>query len=433
MILDAFKFTNSLFVGNVSKFLIVVFPMFILQFLVYLVFTSVPGNEFGTTTSIAAQGQQLIINLISLYAMPLCILLIDDIHKERSRPISNYFTHALFLFFRIFFISLITVFSIVFGLILFIFFNQVLASLNRVVHGKVLHMDKKRTVLVTLDEVEGGISELVRVVVSLLGRKGFGVLIGEGIVVGAHPTGNGFVKTVGRGVLAQMCFTVVRRGISVFLQSFGEGDRDHGAGAGAQVLAAQEGFDRPIGVHLDGAGRGPGPAAPAVQGHAQSPLDRLAAALAMSVPLGLPVDQLRTDLHFLGVDIRLGCLVEVLHEDVVAVGSHLRRQVIDHRVGDRTQLRVRGSSPGPVRPGVGRDARRLAVAVGDPVETVGKLSERNRAAGDPAGAPVVAVPDGDVAFGIGRDRDFGEPARAGPPDLQLGGPVEHQSDRLAGL
>jgi len=120
MILDAFKFTNSLFVGNVSKFLIVVSPMFILQFLVYLVFTLVPGNEFGTTTSIAAQGQQLIINLISLYAMPLCILLIDDIHKERSRPISNYFTHALFFFFRILFISFITVFAIVFGLIFFI-------------------------------------------------------------------------------------------------------------------------------------------------------------------------------------------------------------------------------------------------------------------------------------------------------------------------
>ena len=216
-------------------------------------------------------------------------------------------------------------------------------------------------------------------------------------------------------------------------ESFGKGDRDHGAGAGAQVLAAQEGFDRPVGMHFDGAGRGPGTAAPAVQGHAQPSLDRLSSALAMGVPLGLPVDQLRTDLHLLGVDIRLGRLVEVLHEDVVAVGSHLRRQVVDHRVGDRTQLRVRGSSPGPVRPGVGRDARRLAVAVGDPVEAVGELPERNRRAGNPAGAPVVAVPDSDVAFGIGRDRDFGEPARTGSPDLQLGGPVEHQPDRFAGL
>ena len=120
MILDAFKFTNNLFVGNVSKFLIVVFPTFVLQFFVYLAFASVPGNEFGTTTSLAANGQQLLINLISLYTLPLCILLIDDIHNERSRSILSYFTHALFFFFRILFISLITMFAIVFGILLFI-------------------------------------------------------------------------------------------------------------------------------------------------------------------------------------------------------------------------------------------------------------------------------------------------------------------------
>ena len=120
MILDAFKFTNNLFVGNVSKFLIVVFPVFVLQFFVYLAFGSIPGNEFGTTTSLAANGQQILTNLLGVYAMALTILLINDIHKEMSRPISNYFTHALFLFFRIFFISFITAFTIVFGLILFI-------------------------------------------------------------------------------------------------------------------------------------------------------------------------------------------------------------------------------------------------------------------------------------------------------------------------
>ena len=120
MILDAFKFTNSLFLGNASKFLIVVFPAFALQFFVYLAFASVPGNEFGTTTSLAVNGQQVLTNLISVYALPLAILLIDDIHKERSRSISNYFTHALFLFFRILFISLITLFVVVCGLFLFI-------------------------------------------------------------------------------------------------------------------------------------------------------------------------------------------------------------------------------------------------------------------------------------------------------------------------
>ena len=120
MILDAFKFTNNLFLGNASKFLIVVFPTFVLQFFVYLAFASVPGNEFGTTTSLTTNGQQILTNLLGVYSMALTILLIDDIHKEMSRPISNYFTHALFLFFRIFFISFITAFAIVFGLILFI-------------------------------------------------------------------------------------------------------------------------------------------------------------------------------------------------------------------------------------------------------------------------------------------------------------------------
>ena len=120
MILDAFKFTNNLFLGNASKFLIVVFPTFVLQFFVYLAFASLPGNEFGTTSALTTNGQQLLTNLLSVYSLPLAILLIDDIHKERSRSISNYFTHALFFFFRILFISLITLFAVVFGLILFI-------------------------------------------------------------------------------------------------------------------------------------------------------------------------------------------------------------------------------------------------------------------------------------------------------------------------
>ena len=120
MILDAFKFTNSLFLENLSKFFIVVLPLFVLQFFVYLAFASVPGNEFGTTTSLTANGQQILTNLLGVYAMALTILLIDDIYKERSRSIFDYFTYAFFFFFRILFISLITLFAVVCGLILFI-------------------------------------------------------------------------------------------------------------------------------------------------------------------------------------------------------------------------------------------------------------------------------------------------------------------------
>ena len=120
MILDAFKFTNSLFIENLSKFFIVVFPLFVLQFFVYLAFASVPGNEFGTTTSLTANGQQILTNLLGVYSMALTILLIDDIYKERSRSIFDYFTYAFFFFFRILFISLITLFVVVCGLFLFI-------------------------------------------------------------------------------------------------------------------------------------------------------------------------------------------------------------------------------------------------------------------------------------------------------------------------
>ena len=77
-------------VGNVSKFFIVVFPVFVLQFFVYLAFGAIPGNEFGTTASLATNSQQILTNLLGVYAMALTILLIDDIHKEMSRPISLY-------------------------------------------------------------------------------------------------------------------------------------------------------------------------------------------------------------------------------------------------------------------------------------------------------------------------------------------------------
>ena len=95
MILDALRFTNSLFLENASKFLIIVFPVFVLQFFVYLAFASLPGNEFGTTTTLFANVQQILTNLLNVYAMALTILLIDDIYKEKRKSISNYFKSDL--------------------------------------------------------------------------------------------------------------------------------------------------------------------------------------------------------------------------------------------------------------------------------------------------------------------------------------------------
>ena len=118
MILDAFKFTNNLFSNHFSKFLTVVFPVYVIIFFVYLQMSSIPGNEFGTTT--ALNYQELVINLLTVYAVILSILLIDDIFNERKRSITNYLFHGAYLYFKILVINLITAFAIVLGLVLLI-------------------------------------------------------------------------------------------------------------------------------------------------------------------------------------------------------------------------------------------------------------------------------------------------------------------------
>jgi hypothetical protein len=87
---------------------------------VYLAFGSVPGNEFGTSSSSTNIAQQILANLLTLYSYALAILLIDDIFKEKSRSVSNYFYQALYFFPKIIGIGLITGILVVFGLLLFI-------------------------------------------------------------------------------------------------------------------------------------------------------------------------------------------------------------------------------------------------------------------------------------------------------------------------
>ena len=120
MILEGFKFTNSLFLDNFTKFFIVVFPIYVIQFLVYLAFGSVPGNEFGTSPSSTNIAQQFLSNLLTFYSYALAILLIDDIFKEKSRSVSNYFYQALYFFPKIIGIGLITGILVVLGFLLFI-------------------------------------------------------------------------------------------------------------------------------------------------------------------------------------------------------------------------------------------------------------------------------------------------------------------------
>ena len=120
MILDAIKFTNSLFLNHFSKFFVVVFLLYVMQYLVYLAFSSVPGNEFGTSSSPTNFGQQILSNLLTVYSYALVILLIDDIYKERSRSVSNYFYQALYFFPKMLGIGIISGILVVFGFILFI-------------------------------------------------------------------------------------------------------------------------------------------------------------------------------------------------------------------------------------------------------------------------------------------------------------------------
>ncbi len=120
MILDAIKFTNSLFLNHFSKFFVVVFPIYVMQFFVYLAFGSVPGNEFGTSPSSTNIAQQFLSNLLTLYSYALVILLTNDIYKEKSRSVSSYFYQALYFFPKMFGIGLITGILVLFGFILFI-------------------------------------------------------------------------------------------------------------------------------------------------------------------------------------------------------------------------------------------------------------------------------------------------------------------------
>ena len=115
MILDAFKFTNNLFSNHFVKFIALVFPVYVIIFLVFLLMSSIPGNEFGTTTAFSFL--ELVTNLLTLYSVILSILLIDDICKEKKRSITNYFYLGAYLFPKILVINVITGFAVFFGLL----------------------------------------------------------------------------------------------------------------------------------------------------------------------------------------------------------------------------------------------------------------------------------------------------------------------------
>ena len=156
MILDAFKFTNDLFLKNFSKFLTLVFPVYVIIFLVYFQMSSVPGYGFGITTGFIYQ--ELIIQLLTVYSLILSILLIDDIYKERKRSITNYFYLSAYLFIKIVVIYLITSFAVILGLLalilpgLYVSARLFFASYVAIIFDKGIINSLKKSIEITQDK-----------------------------------------------------------------------------------------------------------------------------------------------------------------------------------------------------------------------------------------------------------------------------------------
>ena len=77
--------------------------------------TSITGNEFGTTPTFSFL--ELVINLLTLYAVIVSVLLIDDMNKEKERSIANYFYYGAYLYIKILVINLITTVAVFLGLL----------------------------------------------------------------------------------------------------------------------------------------------------------------------------------------------------------------------------------------------------------------------------------------------------------------------------
>jgi len=159
MILDAFKFTNDLFSKNFSKFLVIVFPVYVIIFLVYSLISPVPGNEFGTTnTSFTSYFLELVTNLLTFYSVILSILLIDDICKERKRSITNYFYLGVYLYIKIFVINLLTTIAVVLGLIaliipgLYVSARLLFASYLAIIFDEGIIDSLKKSIQITQDK-----------------------------------------------------------------------------------------------------------------------------------------------------------------------------------------------------------------------------------------------------------------------------------------
>ena len=184
MILDAFKFTNNLFSNHFVKFIALVFPVYVIIFLVFLLMSSIPGNEFGTTTAFSFL--ELVTNLLTLYSVILSILLIDDICKERKRSITNYFYLGAYLYIKIFVINLLTTIAVILGLIaliipgLYVSARLFFASYLAIIFDEGIIDSLKKSIQITQDKGWKVLGYVVAVTIPLIFIMIF-VLIGPAI------------------------------------------------------------------------------------------------------------------------------------------------------------------------------------------------------------------------------------------------------------
>ena len=79
-------------------------------------------------------------------------------------------------------------------------------------------MHKEWFVSISLDEINRCVSQLVRVIITRLGGQRFFIGRRERMIIGADPTCNGFVKSVGFGIFTEVSLPVVCGGVAMLMQ-----------------------------------------------------------------------------------------------------------------------------------------------------------------------------------------------------------------------
>src|SRR5205085_1580946 len=179
----------------------------------------------------------------------------------------------------------------------------------------------------------------------------------------------------------------------------GDDDTHTGTSADAEVLRADVGGDRAVGVDGDGAVAAVAGAGPGMDGNAEAALDRAWRGIATEMRLALVADQVGCDIQLFAVNIpqSLRGVIEVLFKEFESIHAKLGSQVFHRSHGDKAALGMIWSAPSLGLSTIGHDTLPNDFAVGNISENIGEL--RRSAKISHAGcAPAVGLPGGDAAF-----------------------------------